>query len=80
MAVKKRKRRRKSDVERLHSQLISLKKNLPNCQSEQSRNNTMQKIYEVERKLEIAKGNVKSGLASRGLSIVRGGSPGLGKR
>ncbi|MDL0433824.1 hypothetical protein QPM17_22030 [Marinobacter sp. TBZ242] len=78
--IKQRNKKKKSEVERLLSQLSSLKKNLPNCKSEESRLRSMLKIYEVERKLKLAKGNVKSGLAGRGVSIVQGGSPGLGKR
>lgn len=73
-------KKRISDVDRLLSQLRSLKKNLPNCKNEQSRSKTKLRIFEVERKLKVANGNVKSGLAGRGVSIVRGGSPGLGKR
>ena len=35
MAAKKRKKARISDVDRLQSQLSALKKNLPNCKSEE---------------------------------------------
>ncbi len=80
MSINRRGKKGMSDVERLLSQLSVLKKKLSSCKSEVSRNNTMIKIYEVERKLKVAKGNVKSGLANRGVRIVRGGSPGLGRR
>lgn len=80
MAKKKRRKKNISDVDRLLSQLESLKKNLPRCGSDEARSRTMLKIYEVERKLKVARGNVKSGLTGRAVSVVRGGSPGLGKR
>lgn len=80
MATIKRNKRKTSDVDRLLSQLKSLKMNLPSCKNEVSKTKAKLKIYEIERKLKIASANVKSGLTSRGVSIVPGGSPGLGKR
>lgn len=73
-------KRRRTDLQRLETNLLSLKRSLAESANSSTKNKIRMRIIELERQIEVARMNKKSGLASQRIRAVSGGLPSLGKR
>lgn len=80
LASEKRSKPRKSELQRLEAKLMAAQRQLAVAPNAGTEHKLRMHIADVQRQIEIARMNRKSGLTGRGYRAVSGGLPSLGKR